>query len=72
MTALLRYLFSFLLIIFWQSALAFSPDAYARNSVLESGRWVKISVASSGLHRISDADLKGWGFVDPSKVRVYG
>lgn len=51
---------------------AFSPDTYAQSSVLSRGRWVKLSVAETGLHRISLSDLKAWGFDDPSKVKVYG
>lgn len=51
---------------------AFNPDAYAPSSVLSRGRWVKLSVAETGMHRISLSDLKAWGFDDPSKVRIYG
>lgn len=51
---------------------AFNPDAYAPSSVLSRGRWVKLSVAETGLHRISLSDLRAWGFDDPSKVRIYG
>lgn len=51
---------------------AFTPDTYAPSSVLSRGRWVKLSVAETGLHRISLSDLRAWGFDDPAKVRVYG
>lgn len=51
---------------------AFAPDRYAENSVLATGRWVKISVASTGLYRITSAQLKSWGFTDPDAVRIYG
>ncbi len=53
-------------------AYGFAPDIYAPSSVLAEGRWVKISVAETGMHLISTADLRAWGFTDPSAVRVYG
>lgn len=53
-------------------AAAFDVDVYAASSVLNSGKWVKISVAETGIHLISDAQLRSWGFSDPAKVKVYG
>lgn len=53
-------------------ARAFSTDLYASSSVLHSGHWVKISVAQTGLHLITDSQLGAWGFSNPSKVKVYG
>ncbi len=50
----------------------FDLSVYARQSVLASGRWVKISVAQTGMHRISANDLRRWGFDDVAAVRVYG
>ena len=55
-----------------QAARAFDLSTYAESSVLASGRWVKISVAETGMHLIPTADLRRWGFNDPAKVRVYG
>ncbi len=51
---------------------AFGLDTYAPQSVLSTGKWVKISVDQSGLYRIPVATLKSWGFSDPSLVRVHG
>ena len=45
---------------------------YADNSVLASGRWVKIRVPSSGIYQLTDALVRQAGFTDLSKVRVYG
>lgn len=45
---------------------------FAEHSLLASGKWVKISVARTGIHRISYSDLRKWGFSDPTKVKVYG
>lgn len=54
------------------SAAAFTLDTYASESALAGGKWVKISVESSGMHAISIADLRQWGFNDPQKVRIHG
>lgn len=55
-----------------ESISAFDIDTYAGNSVLSSGRWVKVSVAESGLYSIPASTLRSWGFSNPANVRVYG
>ena len=45
---------------------------YADNSVLASGKWVKIRVPSSGIYQLNDALVRQAGFSDLSKVRLYG
>lgn len=42
------------------------------NSVLSSGRFVKIRVSDSGVYRITSAALRNMGFSNPAKVRLYG
>lgn len=42
------------------------------NSVLSSGRFVKIRISDSGVYRITSAELRGMGFSNPDKVRLYG
>lgn len=51
---------------------AFELDSYAASSALAEGRWVRVSVAETGMHLITTAELRSYGFTDPSKVRVYG
>lgn len=53
-------------------AFGFSADFHAASSRLATGRWVKISVSESGIHRLTSADLRRMGFSDPSAVRIYG
>lgn len=53
-------------------ALALDPQHYAQNSALSSGRWMKIKVNSTGMHLVSNADLKAMGFSNPDAVNVYG
>lgn len=45
---------------------------YAENSVLATGKWVKIRVSKEGIYQITDAELKKAGFSNPSKVKLYG
>lgn len=45
---------------------------YAEKSVLSSGKWVRIKVRGSGMHQVTDSELREMGFADPGKVAVYG
>ena len=45
---------------------------YASESVLNSGKWVKIQVAADGIYKLTAADLKKMGFSNLDKVAVYG
>lgn len=51
---------------------ALSPDFYATESRLATGRWVKIKVTESGMYAITKATAQGWGFSDLTKVKVFG
>ena len=51
---------------------ASAADRYAAHSVLASGRWVKISVAETGVHQLTDALVRQAGFSTPSKVKIFG
>lgn len=53
-------------------ASAFDAGYYPTESVLASGRWVKVSVERDGLYGIPGATLRSWGFSDPERVRVFG
>ena len=47
-------------------------ERYAAHSKLQSGRWVKISITSDGMYRLTRSALKNMGFSNPSKVHLYG
>ncbi len=49
-----------------------TDSRYADNSVLSSGKWVKIRVPQTGYYQLTAADLKDVGFNDIEKVKVYG
>ena len=50
--------------------------SYADISVLASGSWYKIAVSSTGIHKISYAELQQLGMavdgIDPRNIRIYG
>ena len=45
---------------------------YTQQSVLSTGRWVKIRVPSEGVYQLTSSTLKSMGFSDPSAVKLYG
>ncbi len=47
-------------------------EAYTRNSVLSTGKWVKIEIKESGIYKLNHEDIKEMGFSDPSKIRLFG
>ena len=49
-----------------------AAKAQKANSVLFSGRWVKVAIEQTGVYKISYKKLSELGFVSPEKVRVFG
>ena len=49
-----------------------ATNRYAEHSVLASGRWVKISVPSTGVYQLTSELVKKAGFTDINKVKIYG
>ena len=52
--------------------MANAQSRYAEHSKLSTGKWVKIRVADEGVYQLTSSVLKGMGFSQPSKVRLYG
>lgn len=46
--------------------------SYAPNSVLKQGKWVKISVEETGVHKLTYQDIQGMGLDNPESIRVFG
>lgn len=42
------------------------------NSILASGKWVKVGVQKSGVYRISYEDIQKYGFSNPENISVWG
>lgn len=49
-----------------------SASRYAAQSVLASGKWVKIRVEKEGIYQLTHSQLSSMGFSDPNKVKLYG
>lgn len=50
---------------------ALDVSTYAASSRLASGNWVKVRVSGTGMHLISETQLRSWG-LEPSRTKVYG
>ena len=51
---------------------AATSSRYAAASVLAQGRWVRIGITDDGVYRLTPDVLRGMGFADPSRVKLYG
>ena len=49
-----------------------AADRYASNSVLASGRWVKISIPTTGVWQLNEDLIRRAGFSSLAKVKIYG
>ncbi|MGC9331476.1 MAG: type IX secretion system sortase PorU, partial [Bacteroidales bacterium] len=49
-----------------------SQRQYADNSVLKTGEWYKIRVASSGMYKLPYSVISSMGFNNPAQVGVFG
>lgn len=51
-------------------------DTFSQNSVLASGTWIKLSVSTNDIYKISSTDLQSYGLnpaiIDPSTIRIFG
>ncbi len=49
-----------------------ASNNYVTKSVLAQGKWVRIKVTQTGVHKIPYSTLVSWGFSNPANVKVYG
>jgi hypothetical protein len=47
-------------------------ERYVNNSVLKSGKWVKISIPKTGIYKLTYEDLSSMGISSPENVRIFG
>ena len=66
-----NYLLLFLILSLFSLNTA-ALERYATSSVLSKGKWMKVRIDESGIHKLTFSELKDMGFADPSKVAVYG
>lgn len=60
-------LFIVLLIMTAENAYPLSPDHYAENSRLASGKWAKIEVKQTEVQLITNSTLRNLGFANPER-----
>ena len=51
---------------------AIAKVQYAEHSVLKEGKWIKIAVKETGIHKITYSQLKEMGIENPNNVHIYG
>lgn len=53
-----------------------SVSVKAQNSVLSSGKWYKIAITQTGIHKITAQNLRDWGVditqINPKNIAIYG
>ena len=49
-----------------------TKTTYASNSILASGKWLKISVDTTAIHKLTYEQLIDMGIDQPANIRVYG
>ncbi len=49
-----------------------SKTSFSAESVLKSGKWLKIKTTQKGIHKIKYSTLSSWGFNSPGNVNVFG
>ena len=57
----------------WLSAQTMNDGSrYTENSVLSSGKWIRLQVREDAIYKLTYDDIKKQGISDPSKVKIYG
>jgi len=56
----------------YQPVLKASTNESPKNSVLSSGKWVKIKIDQTGVYKIPYSKLISWGFTNAESVNLFG
>ena len=67
-----KLLYTILISIFLLPSLWAEGSKYTSVSVLDTGKWVKVRVAETGVYKLTFSELKKMGFSSPERVSVYG
>lgn len=51
---------------------AYAKYDFAEHSVLKEGKWVKIAIKETGIHKITYRQLKDMGFSNPANIHIHG
>lgn len=69
---MLRILYTIIICFSLLSSAWADGSRYAAQSVLNTGKWVKLEVAKTGVYKLTFADLRKMGFANPANVSVHG
>ena len=64
--------YTLLLILNLISAVWADDSRYTQQSVLNTGKWVKIQVADNGIYKLTQSDIQSMGFSNIANIAVYG
>jgi len=70
-----KYFITLFLLLFTAFLLAQTKNdgsRYTQNSVLKSGKWIKIAVQNSGIYKLTYEDLTSMGISNPANIRIFG
>ena len=56
----------------YNNGLKKNKNKYAQNSVLSSGKWVKIAIPETGIYKMTKEELSDIGFSNMQNLRVFG
>lgn len=59
----------FLFLIIYQSLIA--GTSYKNESILSSGKWIKLVTTNQGIHKITYNQLSSWGIASPENLAIY-
>ena len=66
----MRFFFTIILALITLSA--YAKYDFAEHSVLKEGKWVKIAIKETGIHKITYRQLKDMGFSNPANIHIHG
>lgn len=66
-----KHVFVVLAMLLWACCQCLALD-FKTNSVLSTGKWVKIKLKKTGIYELPYATLREYGFSDPARVKVFG
>lgn len=67
-----RKIYTLLLFLSTLTVCVGAQERYTRQSLLATGKWMKIRVKDEGVYQLSPTALKNMGFSNAAKVRLYG
>lgn len=68
----IKILLSMVCVVAFEYVNAYDISYYTTTSKFDSGKWIKIKIAETGIYEITNEEIKEFGFSDPQTVHLYG